>query len=319
MPPILRTDGLTKEYGQILALDHLCLDVDEGQVVGFLGPNGAGKTTTIRLLLDLIRPTSGAAEIGGFDCHRHSLRVRRLVGYLPGEMPVYPDMSAGAYLAYLGKLAAAPPDPAVVERLLRRFDVGPAQLVRPLRDLSHGTKRKLGIVQALMGEPRIAILDEPTSGLDPLMIEAFAETVNGLKGDGRTSVFLSSHVLSEVAKTCDRVAIVRDGRLMAVRTIHELVTSLPRRVTVTFAEKVSELFFESVGGRADSATSTNSSTNSSDTNMRVVSCADRVVLLEVVGPLGPLVERLAGCGVADIDVRTPSLEDYVLGLYRGEA
>ncbi len=150
-------------------------------------------------------------------------------------MPVYPEMTGRAYLAYLGRLAVAAPNPATVDRLLGRFALGDAQLDRPIRDLSHGTKRKLGIVQALMGDPRLAILDEPTSGLDPLMIEAFAEAVNDLRRAGRTAVFLSSHVLSEVEKTCDRVAIVRDGRLMAVRTIAELGASLPRRVTVRFA------------------------------------------------------------------------------------
>jgi ABC-2 type transport system ATP-binding protein len=299
MPPLLQTDGLTKKFGQILALDHLCLEVAEGEVMGFLGPNGAGKTTTIRLLLDLIRPTSGRASIGGFDCHRQSLQARRLVGYLPGEMPVYPEMTGRGYLAYLARLGAAQPPGAVVERLLGRFDIGPAQLNRPIRDLSHGTKRKLGIVQALMGEPRIAILDEPTSGLDPLMIEAFAEVVNELKRGGRTAVFLSSHVLSEVEKTCDRVAVVRDGGLMAVRTIAELGASLPRHVTVRFRE---------CGSGPDSLA-----------GVRVVSVEPDRWVLDVTGPLGPLMERLAGLPVADIDVRTPSLEDYVLGLYRGES
>jgi ABC-2 type transport system ATP-binding protein len=300
MQPILRTDGLTKKYGQILALDHLCLQVEEGEVVGFLGPNGAGKTTTIRLLLDLIRPTSGSARIAGFDCRRQSLQARRLVGYLPGEMPVYPEMSGRAYLAYLARLGPATPAPSAIDGLLRRFDVGPAQLDRPIRDLSHGMKRKLGIVQALMSAPRIAILDEPTSGLDPLMIEAFAEVVSDLKRGGRTAVFLSSHVLSEVEKTCDRVAIVRDGRLMAVRTVGELRATLPRRVTIRFAERRSDPLPSLPG-------------------VRVVSAEGDRSVLEVSGPLGPLVERLGGLSVADIDVRAPSLEDYVLGLYRGES
>jgi ABC-2 type transport system ATP-binding protein len=300
MPPILRTDGLTKDYGHVLALDHLCLEVEEGEVVGFLGPNGAGKTTTIRLLLDLIRPTSGNAHIGGFDCRRQSLQARRLIGYLPGEMPVYPEMSGRAYLAYLARLGSAPPSPAAVDHLLRRFDVGSAQLDRPIRDLSHGTKRKLGIVQALMSTPRIAILDEPTSGLDPLMIEAFAEVVNDLRRGGRTAVFLSSHVLSEVEKTCDRVAIVRDGRLMAARTIAELGETLPRRVTVRLEG--------SPAGPLPPLPGT-----------RVVSAEGNRWVLEVVGPLGPLIQLLGGLPVGDIDVHSPSLEDYVLGLYRGES
>jgi ABC-2 type transport system ATP-binding protein len=317
MPPLLQTDGLTKKYGRVLALDHLCLEVGEGEVVGFLGPNGAGKTTTIRLLLDLIRPTSGSASIGGFDCQRQGLQARRLVGYLPGEMPVYPEMPGRGYLAYLGRLADAAPSAAVVERLLSRFDIGPAQLDRPIRDLSHGTKRKLGIVQALMGQPRIAILDEPTSGLDPLMIEAFAEVVSELRRGGGTSVFLSSHVLSEVEKTCDRVAVVRDGRLMAVRTIAELSASLPRRVTVRFAPSIlvgqASVLAQDIGqgGFAGPVPPL--------PGVRVVSLEPARWVLDVAGPLGPLVERLAGLPVTDVIVQPRSLEDYVLGLYRGES
>jgi ABC-2 type transport system ATP-binding protein len=314
MPPLLRTDGLTKEFGQVLALDHLCLEVGEGEVVGFLGPNGAGKTTTIRLLLDLIRPTFGRASIGGFDCQRQSLEARRLVGYLPGEMPVYPEMTGRGYLAYLSRLAAAAPAASTIERLLRRFDIGPAQLERPIRELSHGTKRKLGIVQALMGEPRIAILDEPTSGLDPLMIEAFAEIVSDLRRSGRTAVFLSSHVLSEVEKTCDRVAVVRDGRLMAVRTIAELGASLPRRVTIRFVSGSERFLLATESSYASVA-----KRNRSDPRIHVVSDAGDCWVLDVAGPLGPLVERLAGLPVADVVVQQPSLEDYVLGLYRGES
>jgi ABC-2 type transport system ATP-binding protein len=314
MPPILQTDGLTKKYGPVLALDRLSLEVEPGEVVGFLGPNGAGKTTTIRLLLDLIRPTAGSARIGGFDCRRQSLDARRLVGYLPGEMPIYPELHGGVYLSYLARLGAGPPARDVMDRLLGRFDIGPAQLNRPMRALSHGTKRKLGIVQALMGQPRMAILDEPTSGLDPLMIEAFAEILHDLKREGRTAVFLSSHVLSEVEKTCDRVAVIRDGRLMAVRTIAELSASLPRRVTVRFTPGSQHVL-----PAAGSANRSGADEGHCDHAVRVVSQEPGRWVLDVVGPLGPLVERLAGLPVADIDVRAPSLEDYVLGLYRGNA
>ena len=169
-----------------------------------------------------------------------------------------------------------------------------------------------------MGEPRLAILDEPTSGLDPLMIEAFAEAVHDLKRAGRTAVFLSSHVLSEVEKTCDRVAIVRDGRLMAVRTIAELGASLPRRVTIRFASNAA-VGQASVPGSVGQASVLAQAGVGSDPNIRVVSADAGTWVLDVTGPLGPLVERLAGLRVADIDVRTPSLEDYVLGLYRGES
>jgi ABC-2 type transport system ATP-binding protein len=296
MAPIIRTDGLTKDYGHVLGVDGLTFEVDQGEVMGFLGPNGSGKTTTIRLLLDLLRPTRGSATIGGFDCHRQSLQARRLVGYLPGEMPVYPELSGAAYLAYLGSLGAESPAPDIVQHLLRRFGIGPAELKRRLRDLSHGMKRKLGIVQALMTRPKVAILDEPTSGLDPLMIEAFAETLAELKRDGRTTVFLSSHVLSEVERTCDRVAVIRDGRVVAVQTMAGIQEGLPRRVTVHISQPESRPVPDLPG-------------------VRLVSRDAARWVLDVVGPLGPLLDRLHGMPVSDIDVQRCSLEDYVLRLY----
>jgi len=299
MAPIIRTDGLTKDYGRVRGLDTLSLEVQEGEVLGFLGPNGSGKTTTIRLLLDLIRPTRGSASIGGFDCQRQSLGARRLVGYLPGEMPIYPELTGEAYLSYLGRLGADPPDPDTVQRLLARFDIGPADKKRRLRDLSHGMKRKVGIVSALMARPRVAILDEPTSGLDPLMIEAFAETLSELRREGRTTVFLSSHVLSEVERTCDRVAVIRDGRLAAVETIQGIREALPRRVTVRLAQ---------AGGGAPPSVP-------NAPGVRVVSHDAARWVLEVSGPLGPLLERFYGLPVEDLDVQPASLEDYVLHLY----
>ncbi len=299
MAPIIRTNGLTKDYGRVRGLDSLSLEVQEGEVLGFLGPNGSGKTTTIRLLLDLIRPTRGSASIGGFDCQKQSLSARRLIGYLPGEMPVYPELTGEAYLSYLGRLGADPPDGATVQRLLSRFNLGPSDLTRRLRDLSHGMKRKFGIVSALMARPRVAILDEPTSGLDPLMIEAFAETLAELKREGRTTVFLSSHVLSEVERTCDRVAVIRDGRLAAVETIAGIREALPRRVTVRLA-RIDEGAPPAVPGAP---------------GVRVVSHDDATWVLDVSGPLGPLLERLHGLPIEDLDVQPASLEDYVLHLY----
>jgi len=299
MAPIIRTDGLTKDYGRVRGIDNLSLEVQDGEVLGFLGPNGSGKTTTIRLLLDLIRPTRGSASIGGFDCQKQSLGARRLVGYLPGEMPVYPELSGEAYLSYLGRLGADPPDSATVGRLLSRFEIDASGLKRRMRELSHGMKRKFGIVSALMARPRVAILDEPTSGLDPLMIEAFAETLAELKREGRTTVFLSSHVLSEVERTCDRVAVIRDGRLAAVQTIAGIREALPRRVTVRLAR---------AGGSVPPVVP-------DAPGVRVVSHDDGTWVLEVSGPLGPLLERMRGLPVEDLDVQPASLEDYVLHLY----
>jgi ABC-2 type transport system ATP-binding protein len=299
MEPIIKIDGLTKDYGRVRGLDNLTLEVQEGEVLGFLGPNGSGKTTTIRLLLDLIRPTRGSASIGGFDCQKQSLGARRLTGYLPGEMPVYPELTGEAYLSYLGRLGADPPDPATVLRLLNRFEIDASCRKRRMRELSHGMKRKFGIVSALMARPRVAILDEPTSGLDPLMIEAFAETLAELKREGGTTVFLSSHVLSEVERTCDRVAVIRDGRLAAVETIAGIREALPRRVTVRLAR---------AGGGAPPVVP-------EEPGVRVVSQDAARWVLEVSGPLGPLLERMHGLPVEDIDVQPASLEDYVLRLY----
>jgi beta-exotoxin I transport system ATP-binding protein len=296
MTPVIHIDGLTKDYGHLRAVDSLTLDAQDGEVLGFLGPNGAGKTTTIRLLLDLIRPTAGSAAIGGFDCRRQSLDVRRLVGYLPGEMPVYPELTGGDYLGYLGSLGAKAPSPRVVERLLDRFGLGAPDLKRRMRSLSHGTRRKFGIVQALMTQPKVAILDEPTSGLDPLMIEAFAETIGELKREGRTTVFLSSHVLSEVERTCDRVALIRDGRLAAVESVPGIKEALPRRVTVRF-----------VSGHAPPPPD--------QPEIRVLSCSASEWVLELSGPMGPLLARLEGLPVSDLDVERASLEDYVLRIY----
>src|SRR5262245_7113921 len=160
------------------------------------------------MLLDLVRPTSGTASILGFDCQRQGLEARRRVGYLPGEMPVYPELTGARYLQFLSAIGSQPASPARIAFLLRRFDVSDLDLKRRMRDYSHGMKRKLGIIQALMTEAPLLILDEPTSGLDPLMIEAFGETVDELAREGRTTVFLSSHILSEVDRICQRIGLV---------------------------------------------------------------------------------------------------------------
>ena len=214
----------------------------QGEVFGFLGANGAGKTTTIRLLLDLLRPTSGTAEVLGFDCQRQGLEARRRIGYLPAEMPMYPELTGAAYLKFLSAIGP-PPSRTRLDQLLRRFDVSDLDLRRRMRDYSHGMKRKLGLLQALMTDAPVLVLDEPTSGLDPLMIEAFGETIDELARAGRTTVLLSSHVLSEVDRVCRRIGLIRNGRLVAVQTLSELRAATPRRLTVLFSQPVG-------GGRA---------------------------------------------------------------------
>jgi ABC-2 type transport system ATP-binding protein len=291
----VRIEGLTKYYGPVVGVEDLTLDVARGEVFGFLGANGAGKTTTIRLLLDLIRPTRGRASVLGIDCHRDSLNARLKIGYLPGELPIYRDLSAAAYLHYLARLDSRPVSPAYLHHLLRRFDVSEIDAKRPLRDQSHGMKQKIGIVQALMTRAPVVILDEPTAGLDPLMVQAFRETVAELRQGGETTVFLSSHVLTEVEATCDRIGLVRGGRLVTSGTIDELKRAATRRVTVSFGAPVTRTIALP------------------DVTVRAREPAEWV--LDVRGPLGPLLEQLAGLPVLDVQVEPFKLEDYVARFY----
>lgn len=294
MPDAIRTESLTKYYGPVVALESLNLTVTQGEVYGFLGPNGSGKTTTIRILLDLLRPTRGRSFVDGLDCRSASLEVRRRVGYLPAEMPLYRELTGGGYLRFLGALQAEAVDASFLRKLLLRFDVSDVDLQRRLDQLSHGMKRKFGIIQALMGRPPLLILDEPTSGLDPLMIEAFAETVHDLKTEGRTTIFLSSHVLSEVERLCDRVGIVRRGKLVRETSIADLRRETPRRVRVFFDGPAPE------------------------PPVRLAATVRRQSTywdLEWQGPLGGVLEAMREFPVADIEIEPFKLEDYVLTVY----
>ena len=292
----LRIDALTKHYGSVIAVDQLSLEVPTGAVFGFLGANGAGKTTTIRMLLDLLRPTSGSAAILGFDCRRQSLEVRRRVGFLPSEMPFYPDQTGADYLKFLSALGPQPASAARLDFLFRRFDLSDRDLRRRMRDYSHGMKRKVGLIQALMTEAPVLILDEPTSGLDPLMIEAFCETIDELARAGRTTIFLSSHVLSEVDRVCERIALIRKGRLVAVRTMSELRLATPRRVTVLFSRPV------------DPGASL-------PPDLAIVSREPERWVIDAPGPIGALISALAHLPVADVTVAPFALADTILRLF----
>jgi ABC-2 type transport system ATP-binding protein len=297
MPAAIRADGLTKYYGPIVGVEDLSFEVERGEIYGFLGPNGAGKTTTIRLLLDLLRPTRGRASVLGLDCHRKSLQARREVGYLPGELPVYRDLTAAGFVEYLSRLDDRPVPPAYFAALRRRFDVSDLDLRRRLRDQSHGMKRKIGIIQALMTRAPVVILDEPTAGLDPLMVEAFNETLADLRKEGATTVFLSSHVLTEVESTCNRVGLIRGGRMVTVGTIDELRRTSPRRVVIDFAAPVDSPPPDIPGATTVSATA-------------------RQWILDVRGPLGPLMTALHPLPVYDIQAEAFRLEDYVMQFYQ---
>lgn len=227
----IRTSGLTKDYGMGRGLFDLELQVGPQEVFGYLGPNGSGKTTTIRLLMGMIYPTRGSAFIFGLDCVRDSVEVKRKVGYLPGDVPDFGSLRGGEIVAYLGGMRGGV-DPKQVRRLADRFDL---DLNRRFREYSSGNKQKLALVLAFMHRPQLLILDEPTAGLDPLNQQEFYALLREARDDG-AGIFLSSHVLSEVEEVCDRVGILRDGRLLRLIDLSETHPNLEQLFLSYFSE-----------------------------------------------------------------------------------
>jgi ABC-2 type transport system ATP-binding protein len=297
-PPI-RLEQLGKRYGRVTALDGVSLEVREGEIFGFLGLNGAGKTTTIRILLDLVRPTSGFAAVFGEDCRARGLAVRARIGYLPGELGFYGDMTGEAALDLLARLTDRPVDRQWRRSLLDRLQLGAADLRRKVREYSTGMKRKLGIVQAFQGDAPLLILDEPTDGLDPLMQDAVYDLLGEVRRRGRT-VFMSSHVLPEVERVCDRIALLRRGQLVLASTVGDVRRLSTRTVHVTFAADVAAPRHEWPDG------------------WEALEIAPRAWRLRASGPLGPLIARLAALPVVDLDVQEPHLEDVLRRYYREE-
>ncbi len=292
----IRTEGLTKHYGDVQALVDLDLEVRTGEVFGFLGPNGAGKTTMIRTILDEIRPTAGRAEILGMDSHELSVEIRRHIGYVPGDLAMYPNLTGRDTLTYFANLRGGV-DWDYVAELAGRLD---ADLDRKVGDLSSGNRQKVGLIQAFMNRPELLIMDEPSTGLDPLMQREFQAMVREVAGEGRT-VFLSSHTLSEVQRVADRVGIIRHGRLVAVEAVRDLRHKAMRRVELEFGERVEATAFASVPGVRDVVV----------TNHRVELAYDGQmdVLLKTVADRYDLV---------DISTREADLEEIFLAYYRDE-
>jgi ABC-2 type transport system ATP-binding protein len=289
--------GLSKRYGKLTAVKNLNLEVAPGEILGFLGLNGAGKTTTIRILLDLLRPTAGQALVFGCDCQKEGLAARANIGYLPGEMGIYSDLAGGEVLDLLAGLKRLPVDMKHRRELQERLGLTDSDLRRRLREYSTGMKRKLGLIQAFQSSPLLLILDEPTEGLDPLMQEAFNTLVIEAKRRGAT-VFMSSHVLSEVDRVCDRIALLRKGELVLLSTVGEIRRVASRRVRVTFAEDVAPPPDLPPGAK-------------------MIECGPRAWTLQVEGLLGPLMCLIRALPVADLEVVEARLEDVVMRYYRG--
>ncbi|MEM9563610.1 MAG: ABC transporter ATP-binding protein [Actinomycetota bacterium] len=294
--PAIRTLGLTKFYGRHRGIENVDLVVERGEVFGFLGPNGAGKSTTIRLLLDLLRPTAGAASVLGLDPRRDAVAVRSRVGYLPGDLSMYGDMTGRQLCTYFAALRGLD-TPLEVEILARRFDL---DLDRRIGDYSTGNRQKVGLVQALMHEPELLILDEPTSGLDPLMQQEFYAVVDEIRNAGRT-VFLSSHLLPEVEKVADRVAIIRNGRLVVVDEVATLKARAVRRMEIHFGRQPDPEPFAQL-----------------DAVRRLDRSDDGLTLILVVeGSIDAVIRCAARYPVHNIVSHDGDLEDVFLDYYRG--
>jgi len=290
--PAIRIQRLSKHYGSVQALTELDLEVQAGEIFGFLGPNGAGKSTTIRTLLGYLHPTSGSATVLDLDIVADSVAIRRRVGYLPGGISLYDSLSGEDALDYLNDLQGRPP--VRREDLCERLQMPPSVLKRKVRDYSRGMRQKLGVIQALQHDPDLAVLDEPTEGLDPLMQQAFYGIMDELRRDGRT-IFFSSHVLSEVERICDRVAIIRAGRLMALQHVDELLARRKRTVHLRWREGVPDL--SGVPGIAD---------------IKVE--GDRLSAT-LLGEVAPFVRAVASPMLVDLTIEPARLEEAFLEFY----
>ena len=288
----IETEHLTKWYGRHRGIVDVDLRVEAGEVFGFLGPNGAGKTTTIRILLDLIRPTAGRARVFGIDTTADPVAIHRRVGYLPGEFGLYDRLTGAETIEYFANLRGGV-DPTYVARLVERLDFDPS---RRFREYSKGNKQKLGLIVALQHRPDLLVLDEPTSGLDPLIQQEFFALVREAKAEGRT-VFLSSHVISEVERMCDRVAIIREGRIVEVDRVERLRRLAVHEVELRFAAPVPLEPFVALAGVSH------------------VRSADGAVRMRVAGPIGPVVREAVRFELVDVVSREPTLEEIFLAHY----
>lgn len=294
MQHAIHTEDLTKHYGDVAALVELNLDINTGEIFGFLGPNGAGKTTMIRTILDEIRPTSGRASILGMDSHEQSVEIRRHIGYVPGDLAMYPNLTGRDTLTYFANMRGGV-DWDLVDHLAGRLD---ADLSKKIGDLSSGNRQKVGLIQAFMNRPEVLIMDEPSSGLDPLVQREFQTMMREVAEEGRT-VFLSSHTLSEVQRVADRVGIIRHGRLIAVEAVASLRSKAIRTVELVLDSPAEAPVFEAVAGVRDVVVNDHHVTMSFDGHMESL--------------LGAIADRYT---LVDINTEEADLEEIFLTYYR---
>ena len=293
MTGAIETFGLTKRYGSTPAVTDLSLRVERGQVFGFLGPNGAGKSTTIRMLLALQRPTRGRAALLGLDAAADSVEVHRRVGYLPGDLELFPRLTGRQHITWFA-CARSVDAGSLARQLIDRFQV---VVDRPVRELSKGNRQKIGLVLAFMHRPELLVLDEPTSGLDPLMQHEFEGLLRETTAEGRT-VFLSSHELDEVQRVADRIAIIKQGRLVAENTMDGLRRAAPQKMEVRFRHPVDPAELSAVSG------------------VTVTASDGPRVTLDVTGEIAPVLKVIASYDPVDLISRPPGLDELFLGFYR---
>lgn len=299
--PVIQTNNLSKTYGQgnkaFRALKDLNLTVNQGEIFGYLGPNGAGKTTTIRLLLDLIRPTSGTAQVLGYDINRDSVAIRQQIGFLPGELNLWKGLTGQEVVNYVANVRGQDIDgqkryaQELGERLALDFS-------KKVREYSTGNKRKLGLVIAMMHKPQLLILDEPTTGLDPLLQQTFNQMMREVRDEGRT-VFLSSHILAEVQAICERVGIVRDGQLQAIERVTDLTHAKFHWITVQFRDVINPEFVSVIDGVSDVSTLNDG----------------HILRFRLVGDHDTLIKTLSEHYVIRMETREPTLEEIFLTFY----
>jgi ABC-2 type transport system ATP-binding protein len=296
--PAIFTKNLSKKYSGVnsYALRDLNIKIMPGEVYGFLGPNGAGKSTTIRILMNFIQPSSGNAQICGQDIVKDSVVIKSRVGYLSGEVELYPKMSGKEFLDYMSDLQP-PKNKNYKKELAKIFE---ANLSRPIHDLSKGNRQKIGLIQAFMHEPEVLILDEPTSGLDPLMQEQFFELVSKTKTRGAT-LFISSHNLGEVQKMCDRVGFIREGKLIGEQNIAAAISDAARTFDVTFAEKAPVSMLEKIK------------------DAKISRSTDKHATIHMRGDLSPMFKELSKHNVTSINQRELNLEEEFLHFYKGKS